>query len=170
MVLSGGSLLEVVVRFPFAVICGVALAATVAAQAPSSALSVAEVEKVTGIKGVRIVAPGSQPGAGPGLDFAGPDNTLIVMVNVGPAALYTRARTQKEMEVGGQTYPMELFHANVPGVGDEAFDSPPGDTQYVIYLRKGTQAATVSTYLSHGQPVLTMAQLTALAKFVAGHI
>ena len=92
------------------------------------------------------------------------------MVNVGPAALYQRARNQKEMDMGGTKMPMVLFHANVPGVGDEAFDSPPGSMQYVIYLRKGTQAATLNTYLDHGKPVLTMAELTALAKIVASHI
>ena len=157
-------------RLPLAVICGLALAAPLAAQAPSSALSVADVERVSGIKGVHVVAPGSQPGAGPGLDFAGPDNKLIVMVNVGPDALYRRAKAQKEIDIGGTKMPMVLFHAALPGVGDEAFDSPPGPMQYVIYLRKGTQAASVSTYLSHGKPLLTMAQLTALAKIVAGHI
>ena len=157
-------------RFPFAVICGVVLTTSLAAQAPGSALSVDEVERATGLKGVHTVTPGSQPGAGPGLNFAGPDNKLIVMVNVGPAALYQRARNQKEMDIGGTKMPMVLFHASVPGVGDEAFDSPPGPMQYVIYLRKGTQAATLNTYLDHGKPVLTMAQLTALAKIVAGHI
>lgn len=146
------------------------LAAASAAQAPSSALTVADVERVTGLKGVHVVAPGSQPGAGPGLDFAGPDDKLIVMVNVGPAALYQRARDQKELDAGGTKVPMVLFHAAVPGVGDEAFDSSPGGMQYVIYLRKGTQAATVSTFLHQGKPALTMAQLTALAKIVAGHI
>lgn len=86
MVLSGAPLLEVAVRFPFAVICGMAFATTLVAQAPSSALTVADVERVTGFKGVHVVAPGSQDGAGSGLDFAGPDNKLIVMVNVGALA------------------------------------------------------------------------------------
>ena len=157
-------------RFTFGVICGLLLATGLAAQAPPSAISIAEVERVTGLKGVHIVPPGSQPGAGPGLDFAGPDNTLILMVNTGPAALYENARKQKEMDIGGKKYPMELFHAAVQGVGDEAFDSPPGNLQYVIYLRKATQAASVSTYLDHGKPILNMTQLTALAKIVASHL
>ena len=41
------------------------------------------------------------------------------------------------------TVPMPLFHAAVTGVGDEAFDSPPGPLQYVLYLKKGQKAASL---------------------------
>lgn len=147
-----------------------ALTEIVSAQTADPRLTVADVEKILGMKGVHLVAPGSQPGAGPGLDFAGPDNKLILMVNLGPAALYRRAREQKEMDIGGQKVPMVLYHATVPGIGDEAFDAPPGNMQYVIYLRKGTQGASVSTYLSGGKPILSMPQLKAVAKVVADRL
>lgn len=146
------------------------VAATAAAQTLDTRLTVADVEQATGMKPVHMVAPGSLPGAGPGLNFATADNRMLVKAEFGPDTLYFRAKNQKEMEVGGKKYPMELHHADLPGIGDEAFDSPPGSMQYVIYLRKGKNAATLNTYLDHGKPRLTMEQLKALAKIVAGRL
>src|SRR5579871_3495456 len=100
-------------------------AALLVAQAADPRLTVADVEKVTGLTGVQLVAPGSIAGAGAGLNFATADRKMILMVNVGPAALYTRAKEQQEYH----GLPMPLFHAAVTGVGDEAFDSPPGPFQ-----------------------------------------
>jgi hypothetical protein len=156
------------VRFACAFLL-VALTAAVSAQTSDPRLTPTDVEKLTGIA-VHVVAPGSQPGAGPGLDFADANNKMVLMVNFGSDTLYRRAREQKEMEVAGKKMPMILYHASVPGVGDEAFDSPPGDLQYVIYLRKGTKGASVSTYLSGGKTRLSMAQLKAVAKTVADRL
>jgi hypothetical protein len=140
------------------------------AQASDPRITVADVEKVAGIKGVQMMAPGSTPGAGAGLNFAGPDKKMILMVNFGTAELYNRAKAQKEMSVGGMKVPMPLFHASVPGIGDEAFDSPPGNMQYVLYLRKGQRAASLTTYISNGKPLLTMAQLKQLGIIVASRL
>jgi len=109
-------------------------------------LSVADVEKLTGVEGAKIVAPMSQPGAGGHLNFAGPDGQLLLMVNFGDAQLYKKARQQRDIIVGGQKYPMDLFAHPVPASGDEAFASPPGKVQYVIYARKGNNAVSLSTY------------------------
>jgi hypothetical protein len=161
----------VTVRVAFAIVW-MAVAAFGSARGPDSRLTVADVEKITGLSGVHVVAPGSQPGAGPGLDFAGPDNKLILMVNFGTDALYRRAREQKEMSVGSTKVPMVLYHASVAGIGDEAFDSPPGPMQYVIYLRKGAKAASVTTYFdaSGKKTRLSMEQLTTIAKTVADRL
>jgi hypothetical protein len=140
------------------------------AQAPDPRLTIGDVEKITGVKGVQQVGPGAVTGAGPGLNFTGPDKKMILMVNFGTADLYTRAKAQKEMNVGGMTLPMPLFHAVVPGVGDEAFDSPPGNMQYVLYLRKGQKAASLTTYIAAGKPILTMAQLKQLGALVASRM
>lgn len=146
------------------------VALSASAQTPDPRLTVADVEQATGMKPVHIVAPGTLPGAGPGLNFATADNKMLVMVNFGPDTLYTRAKNQKEMEVGGKKYPMELHHADLPGIGDEAFDSPPGDMQYVIYLRKGKNGASINTYLQGGKPRLSIDQLKAIAKIVASRL
>jgi hypothetical protein len=93
---------------------------------------------------------------------------MVLMVNFGTADLYRRARGQTEMKVGSTTMPMPLFHAALPGIGDEAFDSPPGAVQYVIYLRKGQKAASLSTYFARGgkTTILTLDQLKQLAGIV----
>ena len=143
------------------------LAALVIAQTADPRLTVADVEKATGIKGVQLVAPGAMPGAGPGLNFAGPDKHLILMVNFGPAAFYQRAKAQKEYH----GLPMPLFHADVPGIGDEAFDSPPGPVRYVLYVRKGQSAASFTAYVVSGtKATLTMGQLKQIAKIAAGRM
>jgi len=137
------------------------LLASLSAQNADPRLTVADVEKATGLKGLQLVAPGSVAGAGSGLNFATADKHMVLMVNFGPAALYQRAKQQK-------TYagvPMPLFHADVPGIGDEAFDSPPGPLQYVLYVRKGANAASFTAYfVSASKATLTIEQIKAVAK------
>lgn len=154
-------------RSTFACAIAVAIAtAVLLAQTADPRLTTADVEKVSGVKGVHLVPAGSQPGAGGSLNFAGPDKQLIAMVNFGTAELYKRAKEQKEIKVGDKSYPMELVHKPLAGVGDEAFDSPPGPMQYVIYARKGANAISVSTYLHGGKPALTIDQLKQLAQII----
>jgi len=130
-------------------------------------VTVADVEKVSGLKGVQLVPGGSIAGAGAGLNFATAEKRMLVMVNFGPAALYQRAKDQKT--VGGM--PMPLLHAIVPGIGDEAFDSPPGPLQYVLYVRKGTNAASFTAYyVSAGKATLTMEQLKQLARIAVSRM
>ena len=88
-------------------------------------------------------------------------------MNFGPAALYQRAKQQK-------TYagmPMPLFHADVPGIGDEAFDSAPWPLQYVLYVRRGANAASFTAYcVSANKATLTMEQLEAVARTAASRL
>lgn len=144
--------------------------AVVAAQTSDKRLTTADVEKVTGLSGVKTVARGSQTGAGGDLNFVGPNGKLVLMINFGDQQLFTKARNQKEIKVGDQTYPMELFAHAVSGVGDEAFASPPGKVQYVLYARKGNNAISVSTYYAgvgeNLKPVLTEAQLKEIAQII----
>ena len=112
---------------------------------------------------MHLVKPRELPGAGPGLNFATADNKLVLMVNAGDAAQYARAKEQKT--------PVPLFHAAVHGIGDEAFDAPSGTLQYVIYLRKGANSASITTYLDRGMtPRIPRAQLEAIAKLVASRL
>jgi hypothetical protein len=145
-----------------------ALAATIAlAQAADPRLTIGDVEQVTGLKGVQLVAPGAVAGAGAGLNFASADKKMILMVNFGPAALYTRAKAQKEYA----GVPMPLFHADVPGLGDEAFDSPPGPLQYVLYVRKGTNAASFTAYfVPPNKATLTIDQLKQIARIAVARM
>jgi hypothetical protein len=154
------------IRFGFTVMLALLLA-PLGAQTPDPRLTVADVEKASGLKGIQLVAPGSVTGAGSGLNFATADKHMVLMVNFGPAALYQRAKQQK-------TYagvPMPLYHADVPGIGDEAFDSPPGPLQYVLYVRKGANAASFTAYfVSARKATLTMEQLKAVAKIAVSRM
>lgn len=150
---------------------GVLLAPAAWAQAPDPRITVADVEAVAKLP-VHVVAAGKAVGAGPGVNFATADDKMLLMVVFGDASLYERAKAQKGMKMGNTTMPMVLFHAAVPGIGDEAFDSPPGPLQYVIYLRKGAKAASVTTYFErNGRATrLTLDQVKAIAKVVAGRL
>jgi len=133
-------------------------------------LTPADVEKIAGVTGVKTVARMSQSGAGGDLNFASGDGKMLLMVNFGDDQLYRKAREQKEMTISGKTYPMELFAHAVSGLGDEAFAAPPGKDQYVLYVRRGSQAISVSTYYgSPGagmKPRLTEAQLKEAAAVI----
>ncbi|HZP48102.1 MAG TPA: hypothetical protein VFB07_06200 [Vicinamibacterales bacterium] len=143
------------------------LAALLLLQTADPRVTVADVEKATGLKGVQLVAAGSATGAGGGLNFATADRKMILMVNFGPAALYMRAKAQKEYH--GMAMP--LFHADVAGVGHEAFDSPPGPFQYVLYVRKGNAAASFTAYVTGAnKATLTMEQIEAIARVAASRM
>jgi hypothetical protein len=148
-----------------------ALTTTIGAQpAVDKRLTSEDVAKVAGTTGIRAVAQGAQTGAGGDLNFVRPDGKLILMVNFGDAGLYTKARQQKETIVGGKSYPMALFAHRVTGVGDEAFASPPGNVQYVIYARKGKNAISVSSFYSSAgeaiRPLLNEVQLKSIAQTI----
>jgi len=150
---------------------GLALTAALAAQgAYDKLITIADVEKATGLTGVKTVPNGSQTGAGGMLNFVNASGKLVLSVNFGDAQLYKKARETKEMEVGGTKYPMVLFAHDIPGLGDEAFASPPGPVQYAIYARKGNHALTVNTFYpgagEHVKPLLTEAQLKAIAQLI----
>jgi len=153
-----------------AVLCVLLFGVIVSAQTADKRLTTADVEKASGLSGVKTVARGSQTGAGGDLNFVGPNGKLVLMVNFGDQQLYNKARNQKEIKVGDKTYPMELFAHAVTGVGDEAFASPPGKVQYVIYARKGNNAISVSTYFpgagENVKPVLSEPQLIQIAQLI----
>src|SRR5262249_7705371 len=140
----------------------IGLAAAVAlahAQASDTRLTIADVARISGDSGVAQVARGSMTGAGGELNFVGSDKKLLLMVNFGQASLYDRARQN----------PM-LMHALVPGLGDEAFDAPAGELQYVLYVKKGTKAISVTTFFVTGaRPMkgrLSAEQLKAVARTI----
>jgi len=141
----------------------IAIASSVIAAPADVRLTVEDVQQITHLTPLHLVKPRELPGAGPGLNFATADNKLVLMVNAGDAAQYARAKEQKT--------PVPLFHAAVPGIGDEAFDAPSGTLQYVIYLRKGANSASITTYLDRGMtPRIPRAQLEAIAKLVASRL
>ncbi len=139
---------------------GVALAR---AQAPDSRLTIADVEKISGLKGVTQAAKASKPGAGGNLNFLAPDGQLLLMVNFDSARFYD----------GAKKVPITM-HALVPGLGDEAFDGPTGSLQYALYVKKGAKAFSLATFfVPHSRPMqprLTMDQLKAAATIILSRL
>jgi hypothetical protein len=64
-------------------LCVLLVGALVAAQVSDQRLTTADVEKVSGMSGVKTVPRGSRPGAGGDLNFVGADGKLLLMVNFG---------------------------------------------------------------------------------------
>jgi hypothetical protein len=142
-------------------IVAVTLVAFALAAAASGAdlLTAADVEKVAGVSGVKLTEKNPAKGAGGDLNFLGPDGKLLVMVRAYKSGQYEKLKKT-------------FFAGDVKGVGDEAFSAPPGVKQpYVLYLRKGSAGASVTTYLTRdATPKLTMAQLSDLGRVVASRM
>src|SRR5215831_10106861 len=137
---------------------GAAVVARAQTPAPDPRLTIADVEKVSGQSGVKQVRRASVPAAGGDLNFVGPDGKLLLMVNFGSAALYDSAKKKTT-----------TFHAVIRDLGDDAFDAPPGNMQYVLYVKKGANAVSLTSYLGSTRPLapkLTLDQLKALARIV----
>ena len=92
-------------------LAGVGLVVRAQAPAPDPRLTIADVEKVSGVSGVKQVAQGSMTGAGGALNFTGPDGKLILMVNFASAPLYDGARKSQIVFHAVVTAPATVFHA-----------------------------------------------------------
>jgi hypothetical protein len=133
--------------------------------APS--LSPAAIEKATGITGVHLV-PATSTGAVPGRDnYADASGRIVLWFQAIPGPMFARAKAQPAKTMNGIAIEPKLYHAAVPGLGDEAFDSPDGRTQHALYVRKGDAAfGLISNLDAAGKPRVSMEQLEALAKIV----
>jgi hypothetical protein len=149
-----------------AVVVAVALALPVVSAAPAT-LTPADIEKVSGLKGVHLVTETAR-GSVPGRDnYADATGKLVLWFHSMPAALFARAKTQPVKMMSEIVVEPKLFHVSVAGLGDEAFDSPDGKTQHAIYVRKGDAAfGLISNVDATGKPIISMPQLTALARIV----
>lgn len=128
-------------------------------------LTVPDVEKVTGIMGLRLVPPDPSKGAGGDLNFARADGTLIVLITGMPGDKYAEAKSFKD-----------AFRANVSGLGDQAFEGPSAvikSEPYTLTFRKGDRAFAMASFfdLKNGaKPFLTQTQLRKLARIVLSRL
>ncbi len=91
-------------------------------------LTVAEVEKISGLTGLHTVPKNQAMGAGGELNIAGADNKLVLMVMVQPQSTFEFWKKQ----YGAKGEP-------VAKLGSEAFRSKPGEfISYVVFLKGGT--------------------------------
>jgi len=141
--------------------------AIAAAAAAPATVPPADIEKVTGLKGVHLV-PATAPGSVPGRDnYADASGKIVLWFQSIPGPLFARAKAQPAKVMNGMEVEPKLFHAAVAGLGEEAFDSPDGRQQHALYVRKGDSAfGLISNVDRAGKPLVSMEQLKALASTI----
>jgi len=124
-------------------------------------LSVSDVEKATGLKGIQLIPKDPQIGAGGDLNFALADKDMFLMVAVKDSSMYEE---WKNLEGN--------FYASVPDIGDEAFEGPSfSEFRYLLIFRKGNKAVLLSSFINlEGELFLNMEQLCQLAKIIISRI
>jgi hypothetical protein len=122
-------------------------------------LTVADIEKVTGLQGVNSM-PKSQDADGD-LNFSRQDGKLLLSATFLPANAYVGYKSSKEG-----------FKSTVPGVGEEAFIGPAGNSpSYILVFRKGEYAVLLNTELEKGTTTrLPIEHLIALGKIIASRM
>jgi hypothetical protein len=123
-------------------------------------IAAADVEKITGLTGVKQVPrePLNKFKNGD-LNFVGSNNEPILMIQFRPLFVFDAMKAD-----GG------YFKAPLQDVGEEAFTSPAFDPQFSVNFRKGNYIAVVTTHIDpkdKSKTVLKMDQLIALAKLIA---
>lgn len=127
----------------------------------SSYLSQDDVRQATGIADAKAVAKNPLKGFGGDLNFASGEGAALLMVQI----------------LDRENYPSfkKMGNAALAGLGDEAVQGAtmPGAPPNFICFLKGARCVTLTTYLNHqsfDRNMLTIEQLTALAKIVASRI
>jgi hypothetical protein len=121
-------------------------------------LTVQDVEKITGLQGVKLVPPDASKGAGGDLNFANKDGKLILMVNrsLSSDMFYSQTKNMKG-----------AVKEEIQGVGDAAIIGPPGNYPYFLAFKKGKGSGTVSTFLGFTGTLLTIDQVKKVAQQIA---
>ena len=139
------------------------LAVTAFAGPYDSYLKASDIEKATGMKGVKFVERMAKKGAGGDLNFATAEGKLIVMVQVVDKNNY-----------GG--YKQLCFKSDIKGIGDQAMEGATisGAPSNLLAFTKGTQCVALTAFadpFNFGKKnMLTIAQLTDLAKTIASRM
>lgn len=127
-------------------------------------LTPADVEAVSGLTGLTVVAYDPAVGAGGDVNIANADGQLVAMLVVeGP-------ETWDAWLTDGNT----VSEPVTPPVGDESFIGPNPDITpdvYIFGFRKGDVAVVIDTYFdTNGEVMLSIDQLRELAEIVAGRL
>lgn len=123
-------------------------------------LTVTDVEKVSGLSGIKLVPKDPSKGAGGDLNFATADEKLFVMFKLSSASAYKTYAASATM-----------FHSTITGIGDEAFIGPKNSPQYGLLFRKGQHTVELYGYLVPPKgTTLTIEQLKQLGKIVESRL
>ncbi|MDH4162130.1 MAG: hypothetical protein OEW15_05500 [Nitrospirota bacterium] len=151
------------------IVCLAGLFSSVSAGQFDNIISAADVEKATGLTGVKKVP---RDKAAPGytenklltgdINFVRSDGQPILMIQFRPAFVYDQFKADTEYNKGA-----------VPGIGSDAFSSPVYPPQYTINFVKGNYYAAVTTHLdpkNESKTLIPFDQLTAISKLVASRM
>src|SRR5208282_796833 len=123
---------------------------------PQSLITVADVEKVSGLTGIKQVLQGDN------VNFTTQDNKMVLRVQVHS---HFGDRLYKETKATSLN-----VHASVSGIGDDAFDgpsdainmgmsSPDGKKQpYLLWFLKGSTSVSLTTHASSSHPQFYLSQ------------
>ena len=134
-----------------------------AADSPNAKLlSIAEVAKVTGIQGLKIVPNDPTKQMIGDVNFVKPDGKRILSLVFETVDLkaYAQAKQLSSFK--------SAYSGPVKGIGDEAFEGPPKMSPFILSVRKGTHLVTISTELNYEtmKPLLTQEQLKKIAAII----
>jgi hypothetical protein len=134
-----------------------------AADSPNAKLlSIAEVAKVTGIQGLKIVPNDPSKQMIGDVNFVKPDGKRILSLVFETVDLkaYAQAKQLSSFK--------NAYSGPVKGIGDEAFEGPPKMSPFILSVRKGTHLVTISTELNYEtmKPLLTQEQLKKIAAII----
>jgi hypothetical protein len=127
-------------------------------------LTAADVEQISGIKGVKIIPYNPQIGAGGKLNFAVEDDKPILAVMVQDEAMFNRWKEDKNLNA-----------AVVSDLGDKAFKGVADSNMYTpnVTFIKGKQAIQLFTFFNLNndmKPYMNHDQLIKLAKIIEGRM
>lgn len=120
-------------------------------------LSVADIEKVTGLTGLKIVEPGSTSDAVGRLNFANADGVLVATMNIGDGTAFD------------QSMQGMYFSELATGTGSMCFVGPSKQVSPVLSLfaaAKGDHAVIMKTFLKEKGGTETWISITDLQKLV----
>jgi len=125
-------------------------------------LTAADIEKAGGFTGIKKVPRDPSKGAGGTLNFGFANDKVVVI-----ATMMTVDQKQYEKY---KDQSKNYIRGPVAGIGEDAYDGPPGAVQYFIGFKKGTWYVQISTFFNMdagGKTYLDMDQLKALCKVIA---
>jgi len=124
-------------------------------------LTGADVDKVIGMKAVKLIPRMSVAGAGGDLNFADASGELILMVQFTDAKSY-------------EGFKSKYAKGAVSGVGEQAIQGAvmPGMPPNLLVFMKGTHCVALTAFadFAKNKVYLTMDQLTALGKLIASRL
>jgi hypothetical protein len=126
-------------------------------------LSIADVVKVTGIQGLKMVPKDLSKRMIGDLNFVKPDGKRILSVVFETVDLKEFAKTKASSSF------KSAFNGPVKEIGDEAYDGPPKMDPFILSVRQGTHWITISTSIDVAQgmkPILTQEQLKKIAAII----